>query len=242
MNLTTKGIVLRATNYKESDKILSIFSLELGKISATLKGCRKPNAKLKFAGMPFCFAEFELVKKGDFFTVTNVTEIESFFGITSDFDKLWYATSVLECCEVVINQNEPNTKLFLDCLKVLKGFCFESLDSKILLIKFLTELFACTGYEIETTKCKKCDAVLHHDIFFDFNLSSFVCSLCRDENTVKILPAEYSAFKIINQTEFEKLSSIKLKSDILDTLIHILSTNFTAKFGHNIKSLKILKK
>ena len=42
-----KGIVLRAINYQESDKILTIFTADEGKIVAKLKSCRQPKAKLK---------------------------------------------------------------------------------------------------------------------------------------------------------------------------------------------------
>ena len=35
------GIVLKSVDYKEKDKLLTIFSLELGKITATLKGVKQ---------------------------------------------------------------------------------------------------------------------------------------------------------------------------------------------------------
>ena len=52
------GIVLGGVNFSENDKILNIFTLEKGVISAKIKGVKKAGAKLKFASEPFCFAEF----------------------------------------------------------------------------------------------------------------------------------------------------------------------------------------
>ena len=77
------GIVLNSIQYKEKDKLIHIFTVELGNITASLKGVVSAKAKLKFAGQPFCFAKFDLTKSHDFFVVKNVELIDNFF-----FDKL----------------------------------------------------------------------------------------------------------------------------------------------------------
>ena len=41
MNLTTQAIVLRAVNYKESDKILTLLTRDSGKLTVTARACRK---------------------------------------------------------------------------------------------------------------------------------------------------------------------------------------------------------
>ena len=56
------GIVLGGVNYGENDKIINVFTLEKGVVSAKIKGVKKAGAKLKFASEPFCFAEFVFFK------------------------------------------------------------------------------------------------------------------------------------------------------------------------------------
>ena len=55
MEVKTEGLVLRATDYKENDKLLTLFSPTLGKITAGARGVKKPTAKLNFAAQPFAF-------------------------------------------------------------------------------------------------------------------------------------------------------------------------------------------
>ena len=43
-HLPTKGVVLRYTNFNEADRMLTLFSPELGKISVLARGCRKAKA------------------------------------------------------------------------------------------------------------------------------------------------------------------------------------------------------
>ena len=47
MHITTKALVLRGVDYKESDKVLTLFTQELGKITASARGC-----STKAAGPP----------------------------------------------------------------------------------------------------------------------------------------------------------------------------------------------
>ena len=65
------GIVLGGVSFGENDKILNVFTLEKGVISAKIKGVKKAGAKLKFASEPFCFAEFVFSVKGDKRTVID---------------------------------------------------------------------------------------------------------------------------------------------------------------------------
>ena len=81
------GIVLGGVSYGESDKILNIFTLEKGVVSAKIKGVKKSGAKLKFASEPFCFAEFIFSTSKDRRTVTGASLIESFYPLREDIVK-----------------------------------------------------------------------------------------------------------------------------------------------------------
>ena len=77
------AIVVKATDYKEADKLVRLCSAEKGIITATLKGCRKATAKLAFAARPFLFGEFILSQKNGRYTITGCSPIEPFANIPS---------------------------------------------------------------------------------------------------------------------------------------------------------------
>ena len=56
MEVKVNAIVIRAIDYKDNDRILTLYSLEKGKITAGIKGVKKAGAKLKFASEHFFFA------------------------------------------------------------------------------------------------------------------------------------------------------------------------------------------
>lgn len=46
MHITTQGLVLRETSYKEADKILTVLTREGGKRTVKARGCRRKNSPL----------------------------------------------------------------------------------------------------------------------------------------------------------------------------------------------------
>ena len=75
------GIVTRYVDYKENDRILSIFTLERGRIDANARGCRRPKSPLLPAAQPFVYGEFELFVSKDRAAVNQVNIQEPFFPL-----------------------------------------------------------------------------------------------------------------------------------------------------------------
>ena len=89
--MKVNAVVLRAVDYNDNDKILTLITPELGKISAGIKGVKKAGAKLKFAAQPFCFGEYILAKRGERYTVINCSECQNFYDLSLDIKKYFAA-------------------------------------------------------------------------------------------------------------------------------------------------------
>ena len=60
MHMTTKALVLRGVDYKESDKILTLFTQEAGKLTASARGCRKKGSPIAAGCQLLCWSELVL--------------------------------------------------------------------------------------------------------------------------------------------------------------------------------------
>ena len=60
MHVKTMALVLRDVDYKESDKILTLFTRELGKVTASARGCRKKGSTLAAGCQLLCWSELVL--------------------------------------------------------------------------------------------------------------------------------------------------------------------------------------
>ena len=122
------GIVLNGVQYGESDKILNIFTLEKGTISAKIKGVKKAGAKLKFASEPFCFAEFIFSEVSNRRTVIGASLIESFYALRENIVKYFAGGTILEFIRRFAKENIVSKELFMLSIKTLKDICYSDKD------------------------------------------------------------------------------------------------------------------
>lgn len=239
--IKTKGIVISAKDFKDSDKIVTIFSYDLGLISARVRGVKKDKAKLAFAVQPFALVEFMLMQKGDFYTVINATSIDQFFDITYDFDNYIFMLACLEVCEKTVKPNSPEIELFLLLLNSLKAVAYEGVSSMNVFIKFMIEALQVLGFGLELETCACCFSELSSKLFcFSFEHNGFLCPKCSNKNDyLELTEGEFKILKNINNTDISKLSNLKFSSrNDLVSIISMMCKIFRIFADEEIISIK----
>ena len=168
MEIKTEAIVLQAIDYKDNDKLLTLFSPSLGKITAGIKGVKKPTAKLAFAAQPFCFAEYVLAEKGGRYTVTSAYLHESFFSLRLDLDAFYAACAAAEACKILIPENERYDGTFIGFAECLKALSLTEEEKGEALIGFLLIALRESGYPVDLTF-----EVGDSPLYFDFSEGRF---------------------------------------------------------------------
>ncbi len=238
--IKVKGIVIKTSDYADSDKIVTIFSSDLGIIKARARGVKKAKAKLAFAVQPFAFIEFVLIKKGGFYTIINATSIDQFFGITTDFDNYILMLSCLEICEKTIKENDSNPKMFLTLLNSLKVVNYENVSAMTAFIKFMLEALKYLGFEMQIAKCACCGKSLNTIRGFSFEYNGMICGSCQNNNPyLELSEGEYAILKNIDAASIDNLNTLKFSSrENLVSVISLLSKNFRLLTEEEIFTLK----
>ena len=65
MHIVTQGLVLRETNYKETDKILTVLTREGGKRTVKARGCRRRNSPLAASAQLLVWSDMTLFEYRD---------------------------------------------------------------------------------------------------------------------------------------------------------------------------------
>lgn len=239
--IKTKGIVLKATDYADSDKIVTILSYDLGLIRARVRGVKKKGAKLAFAVQPFAFIEFMFVKKGDFYTVVNATSIEQFFELSTDFDSYILMLACLEVCEKAVKENDPQIELFLLLIECFKLVCFEKVSGMIVFIKFMLNAMEILGFAMQVDKCANCGKPLSKNKAFSFEFNGVICGSCQNTySTLELSEGEYAILKKIYDSKFEDLSKLIFTSrQNLVSIISLLAKDFRIFLDEELSTLKL---
>ncbi len=239
--IKVNGIVLSTTPYKDNDMLLRIFTPEIGKITAIIKGVKSAKAKLKWAALPFSFCEWILAKKGDFYVVTNATSFDTFFELTQDYDNYVMASMLLEIVDIVLRPNLLAEWVFIDLINTIKNITYQKeVNAKLYIIKFMLNITTYLGYALSFDSCDNCNMPIADEILLSFDSHSFCCRSCCSGYGMLLSRQQYNLLKIINNSTDEKLSSIKANDEVLLACINSLKFNLESILDYKIKSFKQL--
>ena len=239
--IKVKGIVIKATDYKDSDKMVTIFSAELGLVKARVRGVKKNKAKLAFAVQPFAFVEFLLTERNGFYTVINATSIDQFFNITLDFDNFVFMMACLEVCEKTVKENDVEQELFLLLLNSLKIVCYDGASAILVFIKFMLDSLKILGFAVEVLQCACCGENLPVKTFgFSYDYNGMLCANCLNKNdSLELSQGEFAILKNVAQTQLNKLSNLKfLSRNDLISVVSLICKVFRISTDEEISTIK----
>lgn len=148
-----EGICLRAVDFGESDKILTVYLAQKGKVAIKARGCKKQKSKLKFAATPLCFGKYYLAGRGHY-TLVGCDPIDNFFNVTLDPVKYYCSCVILEVVEKMCLEDEYNHRLFVAMLNALNDLCYSDKYPKVSLFNSLKEITLALGYEVKAITLK----------------------------------------------------------------------------------------
>lgn len=181
MHVTTKALVLRSVDYKESDKILTLLTAEMGKVTASARGCRKKGSPIAAGCQLLCWSEMVLYEyQGRWVVKESVTERE-FRGVREDLEKLALACYLSEVTELLAVEGLPSPELLALILNSLHAL--EKLNKPAALVKACFELRALcvAGYEPLLDGCAVCGCEKPDEPRFHLREGVLHCAPCRGE-------------------------------------------------------------
>ena len=136
--LTTRGLVLRTTEYKETDRILTVLSADHGLLTMKARGVRSNRSKLKGACQLLTYAEFTVGEAHGFSSITEATAIEMFPELRTDIVLLSLASYFAQLAEVLSQEDAASPALLPLILNAL--YALAKLKKPPQLVKAATEL------------------------------------------------------------------------------------------------------
>lgn len=126
----THGFILGSRNTGEANKVLSIYTRQMGLIRATVQGIRLHKSKLRFSLQDFYYAKIDLVRGKDIWRVTSATNINSFPFARGEKESLLLIARVSKLLERLCGGEESNEKIFDDFIQALYLLDDENLRSE----------------------------------------------------------------------------------------------------------------
>lgn len=233
MTTTTniEAIVLNHTPYRENDLLVSIYSLDYGKITVLARGAKKLTSKNASYIQPMTLCSIDaLIKKG-ISTLIRANSIDYYLNIRNDLESEIIGNVIIEYYYRYVEENKPLLKDYTFLKESLNALNEGYPPLKIYLL-LLTHIIHNEGIDIEVDHCLYCDSTKVCSITLS---GGFVCENHRgnlplyDKETLK-------AFRHFIKLTINDLDRLDFKQETLLELIPLYEYYIEEYGGIRFKS------
>ncbi|MCL0065541.1 DNA repair protein RecO [Dehalococcoidia bacterium] len=222
---TTEAIVLKHANFGEADRILTLYTPNMGKLKAVVRGARRSRSKLGGHVEPLTHSSLVLARGRNLDTVTQSQTIESFLSIRND---LWLTARALYLIELVDAftpehaENYQVYKLLLDALhglgKVRRREEAASGRQHLMLLRYFElQLLGHVGYQPQLRDCINCRSSIQPvENFFSHSGGGVLCPNCAHTEPV-VRPMSVNALKVmrlLQRGDYATASRVRLVPEL----------------------------
>ena len=224
------GIVLAENNMGDFDKMLTILTPNLGKISCVAKGARRPKSALLAGTQLFCFAEYLTYKGSNTYHINSLETIEFFYNIRTDLDKLQYAVHISKIVQDVVQENQNSFNVLQLVLNTLYIISESDKNLDLIISIFKLRLLAILGYSPNIKECRNCKTKENLK-YFSIKDSSFKCEACgkSDKSCIEMLESTKNAISYTILAPAKKIFNFDLKEESLEEFKLITKVYFNQK-------------
>lgn len=139
-----EGIILKRRDFGEADRILTVFSLQRGKISVLAKGVRRITSRRSGNVELLNRSLMYLHQAKTFLILTEATTLDTFSKIKSELTLSTYAYHIIELVDKLTAENQENRILYEHLVEVLRRL--ERKPRQILIRAFEVKILSNLGF------------------------------------------------------------------------------------------------
>ncbi|QBP40875.1 DNA repair protein RecO [Paenisporosarcina antarctica] len=235
-----EGIVLKTQDYGESNKIVTLYSREFGKITAMARGAKKPASRLAAITQPFTYGSFLIQQGRGMGTMQQGEQIESYRHIREDIEATAYASFVVELINRAVEDSTPQPAIFNLLQQALHAIADEY-DPEAIALFVEWKMLPVTGIYPTLHECANCGAT-DGEFSFSFQQIGFLCHRCFavDPYIVRLTPAQVKLIRTFYTVAIDQVGKLTLKKETKKFIKKIVRTIYEEQTGIRLKSQSFL--
>ena len=136
--------------------MIVLFTKQYGKLSAGTSANEKSRSKAALALRPFTYAEYDIFKGREAYSINSAQVKKSFYSIGEDIDRFMNASAFIEYLDKVLEEGVPAPRLFDLSLEYLESVSECRSGSETLLFAFIVKTLRMLGVAPELGCCVNC--------------------------------------------------------------------------------------
>ena len=242
--MVTKGVVLRETETKEADKILTLLTAERGKLSVIARGVRRRGCRYAACAQPLAYSEWTLYQRGEWYYANDGSTLELFRGLQTDLEAMALGFYFAELAEAVTTEETPAGPLLPHLLNGL--YALSALHKPPSLVKpaFELRLLCLAGYEPLADSCAYCGRPDPERPMLDVVQGVLRCGSCgggESGRSLPLCPDSLAALRHIVYGDPKRLYSFRLTGPALERLSNAAEAFAAAQLERGFRTLDFYK-
>jgi DNA repair protein RecO (recombination protein O) len=240
------GIVIRSFDYGESDRIVTFFTLEHGKIKGIAKGARRSRRRFSNSLDLFCHVRIHFFEKEDR-SLTRIDQcdvIEFYPGLSRDIVKMGYCSYFVELVDAMVGEGQAHQGLF-DLLRAFLSIVDRMEPKEEMLRIFEIRLLSLLGYRPNLNSCTRCRKGLDQleGIYFVPARGGIFCEKCCPTGA-DFLTLTMGTARVLEKlagTDLSKIHRVRFSPRSLTESREILPRFIQHYLNRELKSLRFLE-
>jgi len=246
-NRQSHAIVLKVTAHGEADKIVTLYSPDLGRITAIAKGASRSKKRFVNKLEPFTFLQilYRPPTRGSLFFLSEAELINAYLSLRTTYSSYVTATFINELIQRFSGEQDPDPAVF-----ALLDWAFRSLDQGTFPAKtaalFLLRLLGLCGYQPQLSHCSGCRLPLDQGTNFTLypGNGTLLCTRCRSTGSDSSLTLSLQTLKFLHsaqQMNLQQLDRLQLSKATTDQALGALYNYSRYLLQQDIHSWKQLR-
>jgi DNA repair protein RecO (recombination protein O) len=238
----TDALVLRYRSLNEADRIITFYTLDMGRITAIAKGIRRPTSKFGGTLEPLNSVRVSIARTSSIDIIQECVVSDAFIHIKEDLTKIAESIYIAELVDAFSEDWEPNKKLYSlleDTLKVIDNYFFSPLIIRL----FEMRLLSYTGFLPEFRECLYCREPLNPGKYlFDIEFGGVACLDCVNNTKNNGILISEDAMKLLRwlqqSADIRKIKSMNLSTETLLEVKFFMNKYLRQLSERRLKSVK----
>lgn len=222
-----EGIVIRATDYGEGNRILTVLTKQSGKMSMMARGAKKPKSRFAALSQPFTCAEFVIFRSSSraMGTINSGELIHSHHTLREDLMLSAYAAYMAELVNRLTTDGDVIPGLYDQLLAAFRAL-EEGKDAEILTHVIEMNMLAVAGFMPELYTCVICGSTTHPLGSLSAEQGGAVCIQCKGKVTsaMAVTPAVLKLLRALQQIDLRRLGNIQISGATREKLQQFIRT------------------
>ncbi len=245
-NIHSEAVMLSASDMGETDRLVSVYTKDFGRIKAVAKGAKRSLKRFGSGLEPFTHIEIYFAdnENSGLARLENCRIINTYPEIASDLKMVAYGSYLLELVNMFTPERQKNPRIFYLLNYFIKLLSGGNLRESMLRL-FEHRFFMLTGYMPQFLQCVGCGESfsLERNYMFSVNRGGIVCSNCRSSGH-GLIPLSNGTIRLFQKAKdfgISKLDRIFFTRSEHDESRAIFSRFIEFHMGRRPRSMEIIQ-